>query len=173
MCVWDAAGQTSDTPRLRSPTTLLYCSTVSAMSFFLAHSGQMMSSPSVMNPLPTMLALQLEQMKQSLCQCLPSKLMKRVPPIPDTGWPLVSPEGGGGGERTRVSVSVCVCVCVVCLFSLGQKETESIRAGHLGLFYIFFCRMKMLFLFHFLFSERDFLGRLFHRPGPKVFRLFF
>ena len=32
-----------------------YCSTVSAMSFFLAHSGQTMSSPSVMNPLPTML----------------------------------------------------------------------------------------------------------------------
>ena len=30
-----------------------YCSTVSAISFFFAHSGQMMSSPSVMNPLPT------------------------------------------------------------------------------------------------------------------------
>ena len=31
----------------------LYCSTVSAISFFLAHSGQMMSSPSVMKPFPT------------------------------------------------------------------------------------------------------------------------
>ena len=45
-----------------------HCSTVSAMSFFLAHSGQMMSSPSVMKPLPTIELLQLEQMKQSLCQ---------------------------------------------------------------------------------------------------------
>jgi len=58
---------------------------VSAISFFLAHSGQMMSSPSVMNPLPTMLLLQEEQMKQSLCQWRPSKEMKRVPPIPVIG----------------------------------------------------------------------------------------
>ena len=45
-----------------------HCSTVSAMSFFFAHSGQIMSSPSVMKPLPTIELLQLEQMKQSLCQ---------------------------------------------------------------------------------------------------------
>merc|ERR1712203_490797 len=30
-----------------------------------------------------MLDLQLEQMKQSLCQCLPSKEMNLVPPIPE------------------------------------------------------------------------------------------
>merc|ERR1719435_585705 len=32
-----------------------------------------------------MLDLQLEQMKQSLCQCLPSKEMNLVPPIPVMG----------------------------------------------------------------------------------------
>merc|ERR1719432_242140 len=62
-----------------------YCSTVSAISFFLAHSGQMMSSPSVMNPFPTMLDLQDEQMKQSLCQWRPSNEMNLVPPIPVMG----------------------------------------------------------------------------------------
>ena len=66
-----------------------YCSTASAMSLFLAHSGQRMSSLSVMNPLPTMEVLQEEQRKQSLCQCRPSKEMKRVPPMPD----------GEGSER--------------------------------------------------------------------------
>ena len=60
-----------------------HCSTVSAISFFLAHSGQMMSSPSVMKPFPTMLDLQEEQMKQSLCQCRPSNEMNLVPPMPD------------------------------------------------------------------------------------------
>merc|ERR1712179_878104 len=64
---------------------LHYCSTVSAISFFLAHSRQMMSSPSVMKPFPTMLDLQELQMKQSLCQCLPSKEMNLVPPIPVIG----------------------------------------------------------------------------------------
>ena len=48
-----------------------------------------MSSPSVMNPFPTMLVLQLEQMKQSLCQCLPSNEIKRVPPIPDSNERLL------------------------------------------------------------------------------------
>ena len=43
----------------------------------------------VMKPLPTMLVLQLEQMKQSLCQCLPSNEIKRVPPIPDSNEQLV------------------------------------------------------------------------------------
>ena len=60
-----------------------HCSTVSAMSFFLAHSGQMMSSPSVMKPLPTIELLQLEQMKQSLCQWRPSNEINLVPPIPN------------------------------------------------------------------------------------------
>ena len=59
-----------------------YCSTASAMSLFLAHSGQRMSSLSVMNPFPTMEVLQEEQRKQSLCQCRPSNEMKRVPPMP-------------------------------------------------------------------------------------------
>lgn len=53
------------------------------MSLFLAHSGQMMSSLSVMNPLPTMDTLHEEHTKQSLCQCRPSKDMKRVPPMPE------------------------------------------------------------------------------------------
>lgn len=52
-------------------------------SFCLAHSGQMMSSPSVMKPRPTSDELQPAQMKQSLCQCLSSNEMKRVPPIPE------------------------------------------------------------------------------------------
>jgi len=52
------------------------------MSFILAHSGQMMSSPSVMKPRPTSEVLQPAQMKQSLCQCLSSNEMKRVPPMP-------------------------------------------------------------------------------------------
>jgi len=52
------------------------------ISFILAHSGQMMSSPSVMKPRPTSEVLQPAQMKQSLCQCLSSNEMKRVPPIP-------------------------------------------------------------------------------------------
>lgn len=51
-------------------------------SFCLAHSGQMMSGPSVMKPRPTSEVLQQAQMKQSLCQCLSSNDMKRVPPIP-------------------------------------------------------------------------------------------
>ncbi len=34
----------------------------------LAHSGQRMSAPSVMNPLPTKVRLQLAHRKQSLCQ---------------------------------------------------------------------------------------------------------
>ena len=63
---------------------MAHCSTVSAISFFLAHSGQIMSSPSVINPFPTMLVLQLEQMKQSLCQWRPSNEINRVPPIPDS-----------------------------------------------------------------------------------------
>ena len=60
----------------------IYCSTVSAISFFLAHSGHMMSSASVINPFPTIDALQEEQTKQLLCQCRPSKDINRVPPIP-------------------------------------------------------------------------------------------
>ncbi len=60
-----------------------YCSTASAISFFLAQSGQRMSSPSVMNPFPTMETRQEEQTKHSLCQWRPSNAMKRVPPIPD------------------------------------------------------------------------------------------
>ena len=59
-----------------------YCSTVSAINFFFAHSGQMMSSASVINPLPTKDPRQEEHTKQSLCQCRPSKEMNRVPPIP-------------------------------------------------------------------------------------------
>ena len=77
-----------------------YCSTVSAISFFLAHSGQMMSSPSVMKPLPTMLLLQLEQMKQSLCQWRPSNEMNLVPPIPDSH----THEGNEGWSRERQSM---------------------------------------------------------------------
>ena len=53
------------------------------MSFFLAHSGQMMSSASVMKPLPTNDPRQDEQTKQSLCQWRPSKDMNLVPPIPN------------------------------------------------------------------------------------------
>ena len=52
------------------------------MSFFLAQSGQMMSSLSVMKPFPTMEILQEEHTKQSLCQWRPSNEMKRVPPMP-------------------------------------------------------------------------------------------
>lgn len=52
------------------------------ISFVLAHSGQMMSSPSVMKPRPTSEVWHIPQMKQSLCQCLSSNEMKRVPPIP-------------------------------------------------------------------------------------------
>jgi hypothetical protein len=45
----------------------------------------MISSPSVMNPLPTIEHLQEEQTKQSLCQCLPSNEINLVPPIPVIG----------------------------------------------------------------------------------------
>lgn len=40
------------------------------ISFCLAQSGQMMSSPSVINPLPTNDALHDPQLKQLLCQWL-------------------------------------------------------------------------------------------------------
>ena len=59
-----------------------HCSTVSAMSLFFAQSGQIISSLSVMKPLPTMDTLQEVHTKQSLCQCRPSNEMKRVPPMP-------------------------------------------------------------------------------------------
>lgn len=64
--------------------SMLFCTTEMNvyMSFILAQSGQMMSSPSVMKPRPTNEVLQPAQMKQSLCQCLSSKEMKRVPPMP-------------------------------------------------------------------------------------------
>lgn len=52
------------------------------INFCFAQSGHRMSSPSVMNPLPTKEALQLTQMKQSLCQCLSSNDMNLVPPMP-------------------------------------------------------------------------------------------
>jgi hypothetical protein len=55
------------------------------MSFCLAHSGQMMSSASVMNPLPTKDVLHEAQMKQSLCQWRSSNEMNLVPPIPVIG----------------------------------------------------------------------------------------
>lgn len=55
------------------------------ISFCLAQSGQMMSSPSVMKPRPTSDVLQDAQMKQSLCQWRSSNEMKRVPPIPVMG----------------------------------------------------------------------------------------
>ena len=42
------------------------------MSLSLAHSGQMMSSPSVINPFPAMDCLHSAQMKQAECQCRPS-----------------------------------------------------------------------------------------------------
>lgn len=42
----------------------------------------MSSSSSVIKPRPTSEVLQAPQIKQSLCQCLSSKEMKRVPPIP-------------------------------------------------------------------------------------------
>ena len=61
---------------------LFYCSTVSAINFFFAHSGHMISSASVINPFPTIDALHDEQTKQLLCQCRPSKDINRVPPIP-------------------------------------------------------------------------------------------
>lgn len=60
----------------------IHCSTVSAINFFLAHSGHMISSASVIKPLPTIDVLQEEQTKQLLCQCRPSNEMNRVPPIP-------------------------------------------------------------------------------------------
>lgn len=52
------------------------------INFCLAHSGQMMSSASVMKPRPTREVLHEAQMKQSLCQWRSSKEMNRVPPIP-------------------------------------------------------------------------------------------
>lgn len=55
------------------------------MSFCLAHSGQIMSSASVIKPLPTRLVRQEAQKKQSLCQCLSSNEMNFVPPIPVIG----------------------------------------------------------------------------------------
>lgn len=55
------------------------------ISFCLAHSGQMISSWSVMKPLPTRLVRQFAQKKQSLCQCLSSNEMNLVPPIPVMG----------------------------------------------------------------------------------------
>jgi len=67
------------------------------MSFALAQSGQIMSSPSVIKPRPTNDVLQLAHMKQSLCQCRSSNEMNRVPPIPikteekNRGLELVKP----------------------------------------------------------------------------------
>jgi len=45
----------------------------------------MSSSSSVMKPRPTSDALQMPQMKQSLCQWRSSNEMKRVPPMPVIG----------------------------------------------------------------------------------------
>ncbi len=45
------------------------------MSFSFAQSGQMMSSPSVMNPFPAIDTLHRAQTKQWECQWRPSKLM--------------------------------------------------------------------------------------------------
>lgn len=56
------------------------------INFCLAHSGQIISGPSVMKPRPTRLVLQLAQTKQSWCQWRSSNEMKRVPPIPRTKW---------------------------------------------------------------------------------------
>lgn len=55
------------------------------INFCLAHSGQMMSSASVMKPRPTSEVLHEAQMKQSLCQWRSSKEINRVPPIPAKG----------------------------------------------------------------------------------------
>lgn len=67
------------------------CSSASISSniFFLAHSGQMMSASSWMNPLPTMEFLQMAQKKHSLCQAIVSKATNRVlpsPPLPVMGF---------------------------------------------------------------------------------------
>ena len=69
-----------------------HCSTVSAINFFFAHSGQIISSESVMKPLPTNDPLQEEQTKQSLCQWRPSKEINRVPPIPENSCTLIIPK---------------------------------------------------------------------------------
>ena len=49
---------------------------------FLPQSGHKMSMASVKNPRPTNDELHLLHMKQSLCQCLSSKEIYFVPPIP-------------------------------------------------------------------------------------------
>lgn len=54
------------------------------INFCLAHSGQMISAPSVIKPRPTSEVLHMAQMKQSLCQWRSSKEINRVPPIPTT-----------------------------------------------------------------------------------------
>jgi len=55
------------------------------ISFSLAQSGQMISSPSVMKPRPAILFLQRAHRKHCECQCRPSKLMNLVPPCPVIG----------------------------------------------------------------------------------------
>lgn len=70
-------------PLLLARTSLPVLDAPLYISFVLAQSGQMMSSPSAMKPRPTSEVLQPAQMKQSLCQCLSSKEMKRVPPMPE------------------------------------------------------------------------------------------
>lgn len=57
---------------------------LAAINRALAQSGQRISAPSVMNPLPTSVVEHWAQMKQSLCQWRSSNEMNFVPPIPKT-----------------------------------------------------------------------------------------
>ena len=61
---------------------LQFSASISAIIFFLAHSGQTISFPSWMKPLPTMETLQVAQKKHSLCQAWVSKATNRVLPSP-------------------------------------------------------------------------------------------
>ena len=55
------------------------------MSLSLAQSGQMISSPSVMKPLPAMESWHIAHIKHCECQWRPSNEIKRVPPAPVMG----------------------------------------------------------------------------------------
>ena len=55
------------------------------MSLSLAQSGQMISSPSVMKPLPAMESWHIAHIKHWECQWRPSNEIKRVPPAPVMG----------------------------------------------------------------------------------------
>ena len=65
--------------------SIYICGLLAPINLSLAHSGQIISSPSVMKPFPAMETLHKAQTKHWECQWRPSKDINRVPPAPVMG----------------------------------------------------------------------------------------